>query len=281
MTLTHAPRTLQMTPARWVALAIGVPVALMMIGWLGFSAVAGIGQASFPVSIPSIPVQHGQLSVNVGGGNVTVRPGQPGAARLVGTVRYSLIRPDISTTSDGVNLRCRLLVGNCGLDATLTIPPRTGLALSTGGGDQAVSGVQGGVTLSSGGGNVSVSSVSGVVTASTGGGDLTADDLAGTLTFNTYGGNINATTIASRNAGIHSYGGDATLTFTVVPANLTITSDGGNITLILPRNSTGYRVLATPDGGNVSEPRDIINSSTAPIQLNSGGGDITIAYPTS
>jgi hypothetical protein len=278
MTVSHAPRTLEMTPARRVALAIGVPVALMMIGWLGFSAVTSIGRASFGVNIPSIPVQHGKLSVNVGGGNVTVHPGQPGAARLAGTVHYSLIRPDIRKTSDGVNFHCVLVVGNCGLDATLTIPPHTGLALSSGGGDQSVSGVQGGVTLSSGGGNVSVSSVSGKVSVSSGGGDLTADDLAGALAFSTYGGNINGTALASPNVDIHSYGGDDTLTFTVQPANLTIASDGGNITLVLPRNGTSYRVSTNSDGGNVTEPRDIINTPSASIRLASGGGDITINY---
>ena len=48
---------LRMTPGRWVALAIGVPFALALIGWSAFSLVAGIGQASFPVNA-SIPLQR-------------------------------------------------------------------------------------------------------------------------------------------------------------------------------------------------------------------------------
>ena len=51
---TGAPRAsggaLRMTPGRWVALAIGVPIALALIGWSAFSLVAAIGQASFPVN---------------------------------------------------------------------------------------------------------------------------------------------------------------------------------------------------------------------------------------
>jgi hypothetical protein len=51
---TGAPRAsggaLRMTPGRWVALAIGVPTALVLIGWSAFSLVAGIGRASFPVN---------------------------------------------------------------------------------------------------------------------------------------------------------------------------------------------------------------------------------------
>jgi DUF4097 and DUF4098 domain-containing protein YvlB len=160
----------------------------------------------------------------------------------------------------------------------LTIPPRTGLSLSTGGGDQTVSGIKGGVTLASGGGNVSVSSVSGMVTASTGGGDLTAGDLAGTLSFATDGGNVGGTALASRNADIRSGGGDTTLTFAVPPENLTIRSNGGNITLVLPRKTTSYSVSASPDGGNLTKPGDVILTSSASIQLDSGGGDITIEY---
>jgi hypothetical protein len=271
-----------MTSARWVALTIGVPVTLAMIGWLGFSAVAGIGQASFPVTISSIPVQHGHLSVNVDGGNVTVHPGQAGAARLAGKVRYSLVRPDVTRTSDGVNFHCRLLVGNCGLDATLTVPPQTSLRLSSGGGDQTVSGISGGVNLSSDGGNVSVTGVGGDVMVSTGGGDLNADDLAGTLSFATYGGNIGGTALTSPDVSIHSYGGDVTLTFSRPPQNVDITSDGGNVTLVLPRSDNRYALSTTSDGGNVGVQLGIVNSlSNDRITIGSGGGDIQVAYPRS
>ena len=60
------PARLRMTPGRWVALAIGVPIALALIAWSAFSLVTGIGQASFPVNA-SIPApgrspggQHGR-----------------------------------------------------------------------------------------------------------------------------------------------------------------------------------------------------------------------------
>ena len=65
------PAALRMTPGRWVTLVIGVPIALAFIGWSGFSLVAGIGQASFPVST-TIPVKHGRLAASTGGGDITV-----------------------------------------------------------------------------------------------------------------------------------------------------------------------------------------------------------------
>jgi hypothetical protein len=223
-------------------------------------------------------VQHGHLSVNVGGGNITVRPGQGGAASLTGKVTYSLIRPDVTWTSDGVNVHCRLLVGNCGLDATLTVPPSTGLTLSSGGGDQTVSGISGGVTLSSDGGNVSLQSVGGTVSVSTGGGDLNASDLAGPLTFTTDGGDVNGTAIGASHVTVQAQGGDVTLTFTGPPANVEVHSDGGNIHLVLPHNAPGYDVSTNADGGNSSIPVRINTSSPDKIIAASGGGDISVTY---
>ena len=102
------PATLRMTPGRWVTLAIGVPIALVFIGWSGFSLVASIGQASFPVST-TIPVQNGRLVASTGGGDITVHQGQVsgGTARLTGTVEYSLVRPDFTVSGSGISLHCR------------------------------------------------------------------------------------------------------------------------------------------------------------------------------
>ncbi len=276
MTVTHPPVPLRMTPARWVALAIGLPLALALIAWSGFTMVAAFGQASFPVGLPAIGVQHGQLSVSVGGGNVTVRPGQGSTARLAGTVRYSLVRPGISTTGDSVNLHCRLSVGDCGLDATLWVPPGTGVTLSSGGGDLTVSGLDRGADLSSGGGNISVSGVAGKVTVSSGGGDVNAEDLGGTLSFSTDGGNVGGTALSSPGTNIASGGGDVTLTFTAAPRDLEIRSDGGNVTVVLPRTQAGYAVTTNSDGGNASVSVDRNSGSPYHVDAESGGGNITI-----
>jgi hypothetical protein len=247
-----------MTPGRWMALLIGVPVALALIGWTGFSFIAQFGRASIGVYDTNLLVQHGQLSVNAGGGDVTVRPGQ--AARLAGTVTYSLVRPVISQNGSGINLRCRLVIdGGCDLAATLTVPPRTGLTLSTGGG------------------NVSVSGVSGKVSVSTGGGDLTADDLASTLSFTTDGGNVNGTAVSSSGVTVVSGGGDVTLAFTRPPANLVINAYGGNVNVVLPHDSSGYDVTATTDGGNFNHSIDMNSLSPDKITIDSGGGDITLS----
>ena len=274
-----APGGLRMTPARILTLVIGVPLVLALIGWTGYGVVAEFGQASFPVSY-SVPVEHGQLVAHVASGNVTVRPVAGNAAQLTGSVQYSLIRPGIthSTTAGGttIGLNCHIQTGNCTLNATLSVPYHTAVTLSSGGGDISMASTGAPVTLSSAGGNVTVSGVDGNASVSTGGGDLTASALAGQLRFGTEGGNINADTLTAPYLHADSGGGDVTLVFTRAPGYLDITSDGGNVNVVLPHDATTYRVATTLDGGNLSG--EVPTSATArdTITIDSGGGDITL-----
>ncbi len=277
--LAPAPGPLRLTPGRVLTLVIGVPLILALIGWLGFSAVALVGQASYPVSY-TIPVTGGQLGVGVGGGNVTLRQGPGQTAHLTGTVQYDLVRPGVSesTGPNGTNLdvRCRIPVGSCGLNATLEVPSQTAVTLSSGGGDMKVSGIND-VTLSSDGGDVAISGPGGLTSVDTGGGDLTASDLAGILKFSTSGGDITGNDLAAPSVTAGSGGGDVTLVFTKPPANLDITSDGGDITVLVPHGATAYHITGGADGGNDTEsvPTSALSHNT--ISVESGGGDITIA----
>ena len=158
----HTRAALRMTPGRWVALAIGVPIALVFIGWAGFSLVAALGRASFPVNL-TFTVQGGHLVASVGGGDVTVHQGQArgSTARLTGTVQYSLVHPNFTVIGTAVNLDCRLPSGNCGLSATLDVPADTPVDLATGGGNVQASGIQRDVTLATAGGDVTFSGIGG------------------------------------------------------------------------------------------------------------------------
>jgi hypothetical protein len=277
--MTSPPRTpaLQMTPGRWVALAIGAPIVLVLIALSAFSLVSGIGRASFPVST-SIPLQHGHLVASTGGGDVTVRQdqGRSANARLTGTVQYSLIRPRLTIDRDGLHLACRLPTGNCALTATLDVPLDTAVNLDSGGGNMQVNGIGGDVTLNSGGGDVAVSSVGGFADVTTGGGNLTASDLAHTLKFSTDGGDVNGNGLTSPNVTTESGGGNVALVFTTVPTDLKVISDGGDISVVLPHGSTTYAISYTTDGGNYSAPVPTSPSSGHTITVESGGGNVSI-----
>ena len=222
MPATGAPRAsggaLRMTPGRWVALAIGVPIALALIGWSAFSLVAAVGRASFPVNT-SIPLQDGHLVASTGGGDITVHQDQTrgGTARLTGTVQYSLIRPHLTIDGTGVHLDCLLPTGNCGLNATLDVPLDTSVNLASEGGNMQVNGIQRDVTLNSSGGDVTVSGIGGIADVTTGGGNVTASDLGDIRQFSTEGGDINGTGLSAPQVTTDSGGGNVTLAFTSVP----------------------------------------------------------------
>src|SRR5580693_9375716 len=234
---------LLMTPGRWVALAVGMPVALALIGWTGFNLVTTVARGSYPFSY-AIPVQDGQVAVNINAGDVTLQEA-PGSstARLTGTVQYGLIRPGISEsntpTGANIGMNCNGINTNCGMSASLDVPARTAVTLWSNGGNITASGFSSGVSLSAAGGNVT------------------------------------ATNLAGKGSG----GGNVTLALTQVPQNLQITTEGGNVTVILPLGSTTYDI-STPDnqGANVSYPQSLVSAtSTHKITIDSGGGDITIS----
>jgi len=270
---------LRMTPGRWITLVIGVPILLAFIGWSGFSLVASLGQASFPVSA-TIPVKDGRLVASTGGGDITVHQGQVsgGAARLTGTVQYSLVRPRFTVTDSGVSLHCRLPTGNCGLTGTLDVPPRTAVDLTSGGGNVQVSGIQGNVTLDSAGGDVGISGIGGTADLLTGGGNVTAGGLGGILTFTTSGGDVDGSGLFSRHVTMSTGGGNVSLVFTQVPDDVTIGSSGGDITIVLPHGGTAYAITAHTAGGDYSAPGVPTNDASGnKIKIDSGGGNVSIA----
>jgi hypothetical protein len=274
-----SPARLRMTPGRALTLAIGVPVLLALIGFTGLSTVANIGQASFPVHV-TIGVRHGQVTAQVNSGNITLRQSTVAGKRaeLTGTADYSLIHSTVTVSGSNVSYRCRFqLTGDCYLDATLAVPARTGVSLSTFGGDVTVPRFTSGqLTLNTDGGNVTAGTLAGPVSLTTGGGDMTASALDGSLRAVSDGGNLTIQAMDSADASIQSGGGDVSLAYDAAPDSLQVNSDGGNITLALPPGS--YNLQTNTDGGTPSISKAVVDDPSAPksIVLESSGGDITI-----
>ena len=58
--------SLPMTPGRWVALVVGTPLALLVIGWTALSAVAwaGLGSYQFNLAMPVAAVRRRSCSTH-------------------------------------------------------------------------------------------------------------------------------------------------------------------------------------------------------------------------
>lgn len=275
---------LRVTPGRVAALALGVPIALAMIGWTSFNIVALLGQANFPVNV-TIPLHDNRLTAQIYS-DLTLHQGPVGAARLTGTAHYSLFKPvldvDPTATSTSVGYDCHVPVGNCGMSANLVVPQNADVSLSTGGSDLTVPDFTGNATFDTQGGTFSSSgSLKGEFQLTTGGGDLDASMLnetgSNTLQVNTEGGTVNADPVVASNSDFKSGGGDVNLKFANVPGTLTIHSYGGTVNLVLP-STGGYAFSLTSHGGTLNNPRSSTRGSTNSIVVDSGGGDINITY---
>jgi hypothetical protein len=290
---------LRMTPGRWVALAVGVPVALALIGWTGFSLITTVARGSYPFSY-ALPVDRGQVTLSMNTGNITLRSGSAGdTARLTGIVQYGLVRPGISenTTPSGadIGINCDGIDTDCGMNSTLAVPAGTGVTLWSNGGDIAASGFASDMTLAAQGGNVTATNLSGNLNLDSGGGDLAGTGLSGTIQVNTEGGNVNADSwTSSGSMGVNTGGGD--LNASGLSGNLDVSAQGGNVdasgvaSSVLSINSGGGDVTLTlsqvpknlqivAQGGNVDV---ILPAGTATYNLSlpdTSGGNVN--YPTS
>jgi len=251
-----------MTPARRAWLAIGLPVCLVLVGWTGLSLVALVGQGQFKVS-HDIPASTGRVNANVSSGSILLQDVAGDQAKLTGTAHYSLIRPPFTTqvtaAGTGFGYNCNLPVGNCHLNATISVPHGTPASVSTGGGNATAIGTTGDVTLTTDGGNVS------------------AERVSGDLTLNTNGGDITATAITAARVTASTGGGKITVVFTSVPTNVKVNTDGGNITIVVPPGSTHYNLTEDTDGGTTSGRVPTDSSSPNVITATSSGGNISVS----
>ena len=252
---------LPLTPVRRVALVLGVPACLALTAFAGLNIAAQIGKGSFRFS-HTFPAGTGRLTVSVSSGDIALLQVAGGQAKLAGSARYSLVRPGLTerTSRDSATLGyyCSLPVGDCGMNATVSVPAGTAVTVTTGGGNATATGTTGDVTLS------------------TGGGDVTADHVTGALDLHTNGGNIRASAVTGIRLSADTGGGDIEITFARVPRDVRVATDGGNVTIVVPRGTAQYHVSASTNGGDVTDTVPLNTSSPNGITATSGGGNITI-----
>jgi hypothetical protein len=273
---------LPMTRGRVLALVIGVPLVLAVIGWTALTGVAFAGQGSYPVNL-DVRATGGTAGVSVDSANMTVVRGAAGRLRLTGTAHYSVVRSSVTShrTRSGVTVasRCRFPTGVCSADFTVAIPASARAVLSDGSGDMTLRGLTGYVKAGAGSGNISAYGLSGTADLGSGSGDVRGTALSGPHVMLSSGsGNINVSGLITAHVVASDSSGDVTLVFTKVPSFVHVTDDSGNVTLVLPPGrATQYQVNASTGSGN-----SVIGVPTTPesrnhvIIVTDGSGDISI-----
>jgi hypothetical protein len=274
------PAKLPLTTGRRAALAVGVPLCLAIVLVTAFGLISDIGRGSFAVRY-AVPASAAQVSVSTAGGDLVVRPAARGHASFTGTAYYSLIKRNvteqITAGRAAYSYSCASEFGNCGLNATLTVPAETTVSVDSGGGNVSAAGTSGPVTLSTDGGDLTADDMTGDLTLHTGGGNITATKVAATeLTADTAGGEITATSVEAGQVIADTGGGDVEIVFTKVPHDVQVSTAGGNVTIIVPLGTTQYHVIASSAGGNVNSYIPTNKSSANLITATSGGGNITL-----
>jgi hypothetical protein len=293
-----------MTPARWVVLAAGLPVALALIalasyGWADRTVLylAGQSQVGYPVGF-SVPVSGAQARVTDSNGDLTVRAGSGRRIVVRGYLSSSFARPSLrwGWSGDGLalNPQCFAQAGNCSLSLGVTVP--AGLPVSAGDafGLLDARGLHGRVTLSQNSGDLTASRLTGTVHLADSFGALTATGLAGSIQLDNSSGDIRAAGVIGNSRFQDSFGtisvtglaaadvvaantsGDISLTFTKVPHHVNVTDSFGSVTLVLPPGPATYRVQTRDSFGStiVSVPRS--PSARNVITVTNNSGDITI-----
>lgn len=252
---------LPMTPGRRLALAVGVPLALVIIGWTGFNEVAFAAIGSYPVRL-DVPLHGRTVRFSAGPANVRVTQAAGDRLRLSGKARYSIVRSSVTwhTTPSGVIMSpdCDFPAGVCDFDLQAVLPTGRPLSLSDSSGNVTLQGLSGRVQADDGSGDINGSALSGDADLQAGSGNITIDGLSG------------AKVTASDNSG------DVALTFTKVPARVVVSAGSGNVTLVLPPGTTHYRVTANASSGSriVGVPTSSVSRHV--IDVTDQSGDINI-----
>ena len=147
-------RRLPITTGRLLALLVGVPACLCVIGLVAVGFVADAGKGQYHVHV-DLPARGRAVDVSISGGNLTVTATHGDRLRLTGTARYSLIRSTLTrrVTSKRVSTswRCHFVFGDCSFSLNVGLPAGAPVHFSNGSGDITVTGLTSAQVSASGG----------------------------------------------------------------------------------------------------------------------------------
>jgi len=253
---------LPMTRGRRIALAVGAPLALIVIAYIALTEVAFAGVGSYPVRL-AVPVHGSTVGLSLGAADTQVTQAAGSQLRLTGTAHYSLVRSTVTwhSTASGVTVstQCHFVTGVCSfsLDAVLPAGKRA--------------------NVSDGSGNLTLRGLTGPVTAGSGSGDIAGSALSGPrVTLDSGSGNIAITGLTSLDVVASSGSGDISLTFGRIPSRVRVSASSGNVSVLLPPGRTSYHVNTSTGSGNESVGVPTNTASTHVITVTTGSGDISI-----
>jgi hypothetical protein len=229
------------------------------------------------------------LEVTTGAGRITVRTGEPGSLRVVGTIRASTgwratreeaeqkvrrleANPPIEQNGNVVRIgriEDEDLRRNISISYDLVVPAETRLRSETGSGGQTVDGIKGPLEASTGSGGLKISNIGSEVHASTGSGGIELDVIQGGGRASTGSGHIRGTRIAGGFTG-HTGSGGVDVEQTAA-GNSEIETGSGSVEV---RGVRGSLRVRTGSGGISAD-----GEPAGEWRLNTRSGSVTVRLP--
>jgi hypothetical protein len=169
----------------------------------------------------------------------------------------------------------------------VTVPRRYAIDAKTGGGNIELADTTGTATLRTSGGNVSAKNLNGDVELRTSGGSILADSIRGAVDADTSGGDVRLMRIDGKIKG-NTSGGNVRCSLVGANREISATTSGGSIEIILPKAAAG-NVRATTSGGSISSDlsltassikegriEGVLNGGGPPIYAHTSGGSISL-----
>lgn len=158
----------------------------------------------------------------------------------------------------------------------VTVPKRFVVEVRTGGGSVELEGLTGTARLNTSGGDISARNVTGKVDLRTSGGGILADTIRGDVDADTSGGDVRLLRIDGKMKA-NTSGGSVKCSLVGANREISATTSGGDIELILPKSAAG-NVEATTSGGDVKSTLPVtaalIKDGRLEGTLNGGGPSI-------
>lgn len=156
------------------------------------------------------------------------------------------------------------------VDATITIPEKFNVDISTTGGNINFRGdITGSVDINTSGGDISTDNIFGNAALHTSGGDISIKDVSGALNLNTMGGDITVGKVKGDEVSINTMGGDISVLSS--ESSIDVKTYGGDIEI----GDVGGSAEATTYGGDVE-----IRSANGNVDMETYGGDIELGKTT-
>jgi Putative adhesin len=269
---------LPITPARRASLLVGVPVLLALLALCVYSFayrtlvfLINENPTSRSVSLTA-PVLGGRVRVSTSNGNMLFQTSpQASQIQVRGQLSGIFVRPVFShqDTASGLDLNpiCRVPVGNCSANFTVTAPSGLPVNLSTQFGNLTTSHLRGQVTLSGSSGDIDTSSLTGTIQLNDQFGNIHASRLAGSVRVVNISGDID---ISSLRGPIQLNDQFGNINASGLDGSTRLVNNSGDINV---SRLTGDSQLRDAFG-NI----DVTSLATATVVASNNSGDITLRF---